>query len=89
MSYIDTQYLFKCETCRNRIGEDKCYTFCDSGESYSPNMSKIPTDDVVEVVRCKDCKHYKGEQSNCWLMRAKMQPTDYCSYGERSENGKS
>ena len=44
-----------------------------------------PTADVVEVVRCKDCKHYKGEQSNCWLMRVKMQPTDYCSYGERSE----
>lgn len=46
---------------------------------------KAPTADVVEVVRCKDCKHYKGEQSNCWLMRAKMQPTDYCSYGERRE----
>ena len=42
-------------------------------------------DNVVEVVRCKDCEHYKGEQNNCWLMRAKMKPNDFCSYGERKE----
>lgn len=46
--YIDAEYMFKCETCRH-YRENKCNTFCDSGESYSPNMSKIPTADVAEV----------------------------------------
>lgn len=34
-----------------------CDTWCESGECYQPDMSKIPTADVVEVVRCKDCEH--------------------------------
>lgn len=46
MSYIDTKYLGKCETCRHhRSGT--CNTFCDCGEEYSPDLSKIPTADVV------------------------------------------
>jgi hypothetical protein len=58
---------------------------CIEVDDSVPNVATAV--DFVEVVRCKDCKHYKGEQFNCWLMRTKMQPTDYCSYGERSENG--
>ena len=46
--YIDANYLFKCQTCRHFDG-DECDTFCDSYECYSPDMSKIPTADVVEV----------------------------------------
>ena len=46
MAYIDTEHLFKCETCRcYRNG--KCNTFCDAGESYSPSLTKIPAADVV------------------------------------------
>lgn len=48
MAYIDTKYLGKCETCRNLRG-GKCNTYCDHGEEYSPNLSKIPTADVMEV----------------------------------------
>ena len=47
MAYIDTKYLFKCETCRHYTERQGCNTFCDSGECYSPNMNKIPTADVV------------------------------------------
>ena len=53
MPYIDTKYLFKCETCRN-FRNNVCRTFCESGEGYSPSMSKIPTADVApraEVAR--------------------------------------
>lgn len=46
--YIDTRFLFKCETCRHCIDEYKCDTFCDSGECYSPNMTKIPPADVAQ-----------------------------------------
>jgi hypothetical protein len=46
MAYIDTKYLGKCETCRHhRSGS--CNTFCDCGEEYSPDLSKIPTADDV------------------------------------------
>ena len=48
MAYIDTKYLGKCETCR-RCRSGGCNAFCDCGEEYSPDMSKIPTADVAEV----------------------------------------
>lgn len=46
MAYIDTKYLGKCETCR-RLTSGGCNTYCDHGEEYSPNLSKIPVADVV------------------------------------------
>jgi repressor LexA len=52
--------------------------------------------DVVEVVRCKDCKHWYEQEGVClkiysagavssyaWQFR---NPDDYCSYGERKDN---
>ena len=46
--------------------------------------------DVVEVVRCKDCKHFRKyngyERGECRLFTeliSSMQLNDYCSYGER------
>lgn len=53
--------------------------------------------DCVPVVRCKDCKHYKpqnqGAHRNCttpYCMRVvtvKVSPSDFCSYGERRNDG--
>ena len=55
MAYIDTQYLGKCETCRHhRSGS--CNTFCDCGEEYSPDLSKIPTADVVPKSEVEELK---------------------------------
>lgn len=55
--YIDIKYLGQCETCRHhRSG--KCDTWCECGECYRPDVSKIPIADVVDVVSCKDCKHF-------------------------------
>ena len=56
-------------------------------------IRNTPIADVVEVVRCKDCKHKKVEQPNgiihCrrdnsegWIFR---KTTDYCSCGERDD----
>ena len=40
--------------------------------------------DVVEVVRCEDCKHFKRSGLEChWGMYA--YEDDYCSNGERKE----
>lgn len=46
MAYIDTKYLGKCETCRH-LTSGGCNTYCDHGEEYSPNLSKILVADVV------------------------------------------
>ena len=52
----------------------------------------IPTADVVEVVRCKDCEFYKpyydpieGFYGQCLVRECDIGETDYCSYGERKE----
>ena len=54
-----------------------------------------PTVDAVEVVRCKDCKHYKPQKKSAhWENRAnycnrvvtiKVQPDDFCSCGKRKD----
>ena len=46
---------------------------------------EVPTADVVEVVRCKDCRHRQGfacDYSAVWV-----QPNGYCQYGERRDDG--
>jgi hypothetical protein len=49
--------------------------------------------DMVEVVRCKDCvwcEQGKGYEPYCNHPTDGMhdvQPDDYCSYGERKDNG--
>lgn len=53
-------------------------------------IEDAPTADVVEVVRCKDCKHYKDifcglhVQAYCDREGREMRkPSDFCSYGEK------
>lgn len=58
-------------------------------------VRKIPTADLVEVVRCKDCKWWvrEGNDSFGYAMfcdhdcslggQGIKKPEDYCSYGER------
>ena len=52
-------------------------------------LYRTPTADVVEVVRCKDCKHWEnGKQYEPYCNNVKnlfeeMKPDDYCSYGEK------
>ena len=47
-------------------------------------IQKQPVADVVEVVRCKDCKnHNRPRLGYCSMTLCYVQPDDYCSYGER------
>ena len=48
--------------------------------------------DVVKVVRCKDCKHFRRNLENdaysscvCCGGMADPEETDFCSFGERKE----
>lgn len=46
-----------------------------------------PTADVVEVVRCRDCKYFLTDDDTMYCERAtgldQILPDDFCSYGER------
>ena len=54
-------------------------------------LEDMPTMDAVEIVRCKDCKHYEIHKpkvlENCerngYIIP--MKPDDFCSYGERKD----
>ena len=52
-------------------------------------LDELPTADVVEVVRCKDCKfHFKLNENEYRCTRGIPFYTtcnDFCSYGERRE----
>lgn len=52
-------------------------------------IKNMPSADVVEVVRCKDCVYW-DEHERCDFWSSIMSPqypekNDYCSYGERAE----
>ena len=48
-------------------------------------------DNLVQVVRCRDCDHYKQgvrfekEVSECEELEICTGPDDYCSFGRRKE----
>ena len=72
--YIDAEKL--CELARNHI--DRTVDCND--------IMRFPFADVVEVVRCKDCKYFyqDGNIKVCkhWNCHSTTDD-DYCSYGER------
>lgn len=60
------------------------YYHLPNGDTAIPiiDIEHAPTIDAVEVVRCKDCKHYNPDD-HCYLQGAGE--NDYCSYGERKD----
>lgn len=71
-------------------GEEACFDYVDAED-----IDNAPTVDAVEVVRCKDCKHYDmgvclkiysdgNVHAAAWQKR---KPDDFCSYGERKDCG--
>lgn len=87
--YIEREALIK--AIANDCLELVYYTKEDAIQSVKAN----PAADVVEVVRCRDCKHsYRidgaKEEYDCAKISAfaKFFPGDhFCGYGERKTNG--
>ena len=54
-------------------------------------LKQYEDSDVVPVVRCKDCKHRDPEDKRCdcgcWHNPFTTNDNDFCSYGERKNNG--
>ncbi len=88
--YIDADLLISKELIPLTKRLDCCHPKQMKGVLMA--MSKIdsaPAADVVEVVRCKDCKHLMFSDMYGECSQAHMgivRPDDFCSYGERGEN---
>lgn len=65
------------KACRER--DMALSQLADIGAGYAEKM-----DDFVRVVRCKDCKHW--DFGDCYRQEL-TRPDDFCSYGERKDNG--
>lgn len=83
---------FVCGHCNEVCSEEPCEpSDCD----WIAFIDKEPAADVVEVVRCRECKHsYRidgaKEEYDCAKISAfaKFFPGDhFCSYGERKTDG--
>ncbi len=49
-------------------------------------IEAIPTADVMEVVRCWECKHYnKPRLGFCEAHLVRVHGDDFCSYGKKRE----
>ena len=72
---------------------NKSSDYVDGDQSILEAIDIAPTVNAVEIVRCRDCKHYMPQKKSAhWENRAnycnrivtiKTQPYDFCSYGER------
>ena len=69
----------------------------DLMDAFDDALQDAQTVDAVEVVRCKDCKHFLPNTDvnvnrgvcehygvTCWLEKYE---DDFCSYGERKDDG--
>ena len=78
MRYIDADKL-KDDLINNR---------CFYPSIVESAIRNTPTADVVEVVRCRDCKHFTYDNGGCCGLGVGLCFADenqFCSYGERRE----
>ncbi len=50
-------------------------------------LDAIPAADVVEVVRCRDCVYWRGENDICKGICIDFGADGFCSGGERKDGG--
>ena len=48
-------------------------------------IDRLPTADVVAVVRCKDCEYFREDESVCMRHLSKMYGAGFCSLGGRKD----
>lgn len=86
--------LVRCDDCIYRDGKTPgqpnilCWQMHSDDYCSYGTKREIGTycEDIVTVVRCKDCKHL-NEKGFCEKhSRIKKEDMDFCSWGERKEN---
>lgn len=76
-----TDYISR-EAAKQRIRD----SFSDLAHRCEINaiLNSIPAADVVEVVRCKDCINWNGNDCITMYGLYAPMPNDYCSRGEKN-----
>ena len=81
------------------LNSNECEAYNKGVKAVEDYIANLPAADVVEVVRCKNCKYYDIEYGVCDFhsvepdayssgAKVEMAFNDFCSYGERkTENG--
>ena len=86
--YIEREALLREIERREALMVGDKLVSVDAMKSFIKNR---PAADVVEVVRCKDCKNLVNTtiNANCFLIcdisDMEIAPEDFCSHGERRE----
>lgn len=92
--YIDADKLIIHKfTAQEASHNDMCGAYRQGwNDAIDAVVDNEPTADVVEVVRCQNCKHWEGEYRNgfwyfeqCSLNDHVASSDDFCSYGERAD----
>lgn len=81
--YIERQKAFD---ALPKVKEDRQITLYGAVMDFMVLVSSIPAADVVEVVRCKDCRHSETCPDRIlWCNECNMlaEPDGYCYRGER------
>ena len=87
-----------CQNCQEKCPQAEMAHEAAKRRMYATNefielLKKVESGQLVEVVRCRDCKHrgtdycifhIKGEPADEELLR--KLDNDFCSYGERKED---
>lgn len=88
---LDAEYRRKMAVARK--GETHLDTLAEGIMSVSILLGTMSTVDAVEVVRCKDCKHYtknlRLSRMCCYVHPLSphfMLEDEFCSRGERKDN---
>lgn len=94
--YIDADKFYASQVARC-WGEPIIGTCTSDNSLLYDELQKLPISDVVEVIRCKDCKHFaknkkyryiKFSFSFCDKFHNNITTEDdFCSYGERMDGG--
>ena len=79
LNHDDVPYCQYLEDDEAAIGIDERPVYCP--------IVEFPSADVVEVVRCKDCKWFNDIGCSIHIVDDSDKPTenDYCSFGERKD----
>lgn len=77
----------------NLINRDDALAVAKYSKDPVEGIKHLPAVDAVPVVRCGECVEYRN--GDCYhplaygmgSMLRGLEPTDFCSFGERKENG--
>lgn len=93
--YINAdEFVTKLDTIGNPDSEFATDDYIDGfSDGISETMKEVmtmPSADVVEVVRCKDCKYYREMYKLCSCRHDKwnvyLNEDDFCSRGEKRDS---